>query len=84
MLERVAPVPLNIVCFRYGPGSDNDQAGIAADLQEAGEAVLSTTIIGGRRALRAALVNHRTSESDVDAVVQAVMVAGERRISLSR
>ncbi len=36
LLERMAPVRLNIVCFRYRPGDDEFQAAIAADLQELG------------------------------------------------
>lgn len=81
LLDRMAPVRLNIVCFRYGPGDDEFQATIAADLQEAGDVVLSTTTIEGRTVLRAAVVNHRTDAGDVDAVIRAVLVAGARRLS---
>lgn len=79
LLERLAPVPLNIVCFRHRLGDDAFQAALAADLQEAGDVVLSTTMIGGRAALRAAIVNHRTAEADVDAVVAAALAAARRR-----
>jgi aromatic-L-amino-acid/L-tryptophan decarboxylase len=78
-LELMAPVTLNIVCFRYREGDDAVQAAIAADLQEAGQAVLSTTILGGRTVLRAAFVNHRTTMRDADAVVQQVLAAGAKR-----
>jgi glutamate/tyrosine decarboxylase-like PLP-dependent enzyme len=77
-LELAAPVALNIVCFRYRPGSDAMQAMIAADLQVAGNVVLSLTTRQGRTVLRAAFVNHRTGEDDVDAVVPAVLAAGHR------
>jgi aromatic-L-amino-acid decarboxylase len=80
LLDRMAPVRLNIICFRYRPGDDEMQTTIAADLQEAGDVVLSTTIIGGRTVLRAAFVNHRSNEADVDAVVRAVLGAGARRL----
>ena len=80
LLERLAPVPLNVVCFRYRPGTDEDQAAIAADLQEAGDVVLSTTTIGGWVALRAAFVNHRTTEADADHVVRVVIDTGARRL----
>ena len=76
LLERVAPVVLNIVCFRFRGGDDALQADIAADVQETGVAVPSTTIIGGRLALRAAIVNHRTERRDIDALVAAVLEAG--------
>jgi glutamate/tyrosine decarboxylase-like PLP-dependent enzyme len=78
-LERVARVTLNIVCFRYRDGSDGDQAAIAADLQVDGIAAPSTTMVGGRLVLRAAIVNHRTREDDVAALVDAVIAAGRRR-----
>ena len=72
-LERVAPVTLNIVCFRLRAGDDAWQAGIAADLQEAGIAAPSTTVIDGRVCLRAAVMNHRTGRADIDALVAGVL-----------
>jgi glutamate/tyrosine decarboxylase-like PLP-dependent enzyme len=78
-LERSAPVALNVVCFRYRDGDDATQTAIAADLQEAGAAVISTTNWQGRTVLRAAFVNHRTAEDDVSALVGAVVGAGTRR-----
>jgi aromatic-L-amino-acid decarboxylase len=75
-LERLAPVALNIVCFRVVSGGgdlDRLNADIVADLQEAGIAAPSTTRIGGRLAIRAAIVNHRTREDDIDALVDGVM-----------
>jgi glutamate/tyrosine decarboxylase-like PLP-dependent enzyme len=81
-LELLAPVVLNVVCFRYrGAGADepalnrlNDAIAIA--VQESGAAVPSTTRIGGRRALRVCIVNHRTREDDLDVLVDAVRKAG--------
>ncbi|MCF3945110.1 cytochrome D ubiquinol oxidase subunit I [Acidiphilium sp. AL] len=81
-LNRLAPVPLNIVCFRYDDGGDDLDAlnaDIVADLQEAGAFVPSTTMIGGKRAIRAAIVNHRTNEADIDALAEAVIAAGQAR-----
>lgn len=83
-LERLAPVTLNVVCFRVrGEGSDLDalNADIAADVQESGVAVLSTTRIHGVLALRAALVNHRTREEDVQMLLDAVLAAAASRRS---
>ena len=78
-LELAAPVQLNIVCFRYVCGDgDRVNARIVTDIQEAGIAVPSTTTIQGRLAIRAAIVNHRTQRSDVDALIDAVVKAGER------
>lgn len=86
MLELLAPVPLNIVCFRVRPermpaAQDPDRlnADIVADLQEAGIAAPSTTTLAGRLAIRAAIVNHRTTERDVDRLVPAVLAAARSR-----
>jgi aromatic-L-amino-acid/L-tryptophan decarboxylase len=79
-LELLAPVALNIVCFRYRcENADKTNAEIVADLQESGIAVPSTTRIDGRLAIRVALVNHRTIEADVDALIDATLEFGARR-----
>ena len=75
-LELLAPAQLNIVCFRYR-ASDEANAGIVADLHESGIAAPSTTTIGGRLAIRAAVVNHRTDFADVDALVEAAIRFGK-------
>jgi len=79
-LELAAPVPLNIVCFRYlADPSDALNAAIVADVQESGVAAPSTTRIGGRLVIRAAIFNHRTRERDVDDLLDAVLRAGSSR-----
>ena len=76
-LELLAPVSLNIVCFRYrGDDPDRLNAKIVADLHESGIAAPSTTVIGNRLAIRAAIVNHRTEARDIDAMVKAVLRLG--------
>jgi glutamate/tyrosine decarboxylase-like PLP-dependent enzyme len=77
-LELLAPVELNIVCFRYRAGDDAHRinARIVADLHEAGEIAPSTTVIDGRLAIRAAIVNHRTSRNEIDTLVARVVAAG--------
>jgi glutamate/tyrosine decarboxylase-like PLP-dependent enzyme len=77
-LERLAPVPLNIVCFRLRGASDEHNRAIVADVQEAGIAAPSTTMIDGRLAIRAAIVNHRTTVADAMALVDAVLAAAAR------
>jgi glutamate/tyrosine decarboxylase-like PLP-dependent enzyme len=72
-LELVAPVTLNIVCFRARDYSDIETESVVADLQEAGEFAPSTTIIDGRLAIRAAIVNHRTTKADIEAFAAAVL-----------
>ena len=93
-LELLAPVSLNIVCFRYRPTMDavrddahSINAHIVTDLQNAGEVAPSTTVIDGRLAIRAAIVNHRTSGTEIDTLVDRVVAAGraiERHAMRSR
>jgi aromatic-L-amino-acid decarboxylase len=79
-LELAAPVQLNVVCFRYRSGnSDLVNAEIVADLQESGVAVPSTTILDGRLAIRAAIVNHRTQPCDLNALIAAIVELGKGR-----
>jgi glutamate/tyrosine decarboxylase-like PLP-dependent enzyme len=74
-LERLADVPLNIVCFRaHPPGVSegqlnelNDRLGnaICAD----GRVFVGTTTYAGKTALRPAIVNWRTDTQDIDLLV---------------
>ena len=76
-LERLAPVPLNVVCFRYTPGDDAVNEEILLRLQETGIAIPSGTQVAGRYAIRCAITNHRTRCDDLDALVDAVVAIGE-------
>jgi aromatic-L-amino-acid/L-tryptophan decarboxylase len=51
-------------------------ARIVIDLHESGIAAPSTTVIGNRLAIRAAIVNHRTEPCDIDAMLAAVLAFG--------
>jgi aromatic-L-amino-acid decarboxylase len=81
-LELMAPVPLNIVCFRYrGAGTggvDLDQLNteLLMRLQERGIAVPSQTMLGGQFALRVAIVNHRSRREDLDLLVDKSVELG--------
>lgn len=77
-LELLAPVNLNIVCFRYR-ADDTVNREIVADVQESGLAAPSSTTLNGKLAIRAAIVNHRTAETDIDALVAAVIKFGAQR-----
>jgi glutamate/tyrosine decarboxylase-like PLP-dependent enzyme len=76
-LERLAPVALNVVCFRYAPGDDAVNEEILLRLQETGVAVPSGTKVAGRYAIRCAITNHRTRCEDLDALVAAVATIRE-------
>ena len=82
MLELLAPVPLNIVCFRYNPGHLEADAlnllnrDILVQVQERGIAVPSSTELQGRFALRVAHTNHRSRREAFDLLVDAVLRIG--------
>lgn len=79
-LELLAPVQLNIVCFRYrAADSDKVNREIVADIHEAGVAAPSSTMVDGKLAIRAAIVNHRTDTRDLDALLAAVIRSGAAR-----
>jgi glutamate/tyrosine decarboxylase-like PLP-dependent enzyme len=79
-LELMAPVQLNIVCFRYrATESCKVNREIVADIHESGIAAPSTTVLDGQLAIRAAIVNHRTDIQDVDALISAVLEFGAQR-----
>ena len=77
-LELLSRTELNIVCFRYR-AADEANAAIVGDLQESGIAAPSATTIGGKLAIRVALVNHRTEMRDLEAMLQAVLEFGAKR-----
>lgn len=87
-LERLAPVPLNIVCFRYvAPGMDDTALSalneeLVLRLQEGGVVMVSSTRIHGRLCIRPSATNHRSTTADFDALIDEVLrhgreIAGE-------
>jgi aromatic-L-amino-acid/L-tryptophan decarboxylase len=79
-LELLAPVELSTVCFRYraqGPreAADRLNAAILQRLIRRGRVYLSNATVGGRFALRACFVNHRTMPADVAGIVPEVLAA---------
>lgn len=82
-LELMAPVNLNIVCFRYRslePDRVNEE--IVIRLQESGVVAPSTTTLANHLVIRAAIVNHRTTRSDIDALVDGVLSLGRILVSV--
>jgi aromatic-L-amino-acid decarboxylase len=81
-LELLAPVSLNIVCFRYRCHDANRvNAEIVVALQESGRVAPSTTILDGKLAIRAAIFNHRTNKGDIDALIETTVTLGKARIA---
>lgn len=79
MLEMRAPVRLNIVCIGLkSPDSDTLVPAIIEDLHERGVAAPSLTRLGGRPVIRCAIVNHRTTRSDIERLLAEIDVSIER------
>ncbi|MFN2212196.1 MAG: pyridoxal phosphate-dependent decarboxylase family protein [Anaerolineales bacterium] len=82
-LELMAPVTLNVVCFRFTQPSYSDHEldvlnqKILVELQEGGLAVLSGTRIHGKFVLHMAHTNHRTRWEDIDILVNEVVRLGQ-------
>ena len=80
-LEMLAPVELNIVCFRFRcTAADRINAQIVVALQESGLVAPSSTIVDGQLAIRAAIFNHRTTRDDIDCLIDAVKHFGKSLI----
>lgn len=83
-LERLAPVELSVVCFRYAPARlRGDDARLDAlnqrvmeEVQASGAAFLTQTTLRERFALRACVLHYATTEADVAALVDAVRETG--------
>jgi aromatic-L-amino-acid/L-tryptophan decarboxylase len=80
MFEVVAPVALNIVCFRVRGASDEVQQAVVMDLQERGVAAPSLTVLDGRTTIRAAIVNHRTTTRHADLFVEHLLASTHARL----
>ena len=81
--ELLAPVALNIVCFRYkvsGADADDFNTALVADLQESGIAAPSLTTLKGKVAIRVAIVNHRSERRDIDALLKGLEELAARRL----
>lgn len=82
-LELIAPVSINIVCFRFRTDGLSDEASkalnteIMLQLQEQGIAALSDTTVRGRHCLRVAINNHRTRRDDLDLLVRKAVRIGK-------
>ncbi|MEQ1650397.1 MAG: pyridoxal-dependent decarboxylase, partial [Hyphomicrobiaceae bacterium] len=83
-LQLMAPVALNIVCFRVCPeGMDERQRDglngeIVMQLHERGIAAPSLTRVRGRAAIRVNITNHRTTAADLDALLAGVRMIADK------
>ena len=83
-LELLAPVSLSAVCFRFvGDGGLSEEEcnrfnqELLKRVVRRGKVYLSNAMLRGKFCLRACIVNHRTTDADVDLVVPEVIAAVE-------
>ena len=81
-MELMAPIGLDIVCFRFNPGGLEDEKldamnkEILMQLHEQGIAAPSYTTLDGRYCLRIAIANHRSTQEDFDLLAREVVRIG--------
>jgi glutamate/tyrosine decarboxylase-like PLP-dependent enzyme len=89
-LERLADVPLNIVCFRYRPPGvpeeelDALNARLGEDVLADGRVYVGTTSFAGKTAFRPAIVNWRTREADIDLLVDVLRELGSKLLTRTK
>ncbi len=81
-LERLAPIELSAVCFRFvgngrltEPELNRVNFAILRRIIERGHVYLSNATLHSKFCLRACIVNHRTTDADIDAIVEEVLAA---------
>jgi glutamate/tyrosine decarboxylase-like PLP-dependent enzyme len=91
-LELLAPVRLNVICFRAHPEGLDDEDALDQLNRELGAAIVAdgrilfgTTIYAGKVAFRPAISNWRTTEADADLIVTVTteVLARRERIEAS-
>ena len=88
-LQLVTEPSLSIVCFRFAPTSVRGDEGKLNELnkrlleavQLGGDAFMSSTTIRGAFCLRACVINHRSTEQDIDLLVANVRRSGANLLS---
>jgi glutamate/tyrosine decarboxylase-like PLP-dependent enzyme len=84
-LQLMAEPSLSIVCFRFAPPAMRDDEEklnqlnkrLLEAIQLSGNAFLSSTTINGAFCLRACVINHRSTDQDIDFLVAHVQQTGE-------
>jgi len=83
-LERLAPVELSAVCFRHLIRSDASEdernafnLALLKSIIRRGRVYLSNAELKGKFCLRACIVNHLTTDADIDTVVHEVLAAAK-------
>lgn len=89
-LELCAPPSLGVVCFRRrfeGVDDENElelrNAGLVTALEQSGVGLVSSTRLRGRYAIRLCILNHTSSQADVDEVLDFLCTAEPARAKLA-
>lgn len=83
-MERLADVPLNVVCFRYAPSSvdgsrlDDLNRRLGDALLDDGRVYAGTTVFRGKVAFRPAISNWRTTAADLEYFLEVIRELGNR------
>ena len=89
-LELLTAATLNVVCFRFVGDRVASEAlndlnrSILVDLHEQGIAVPSPYVSGGNVYIRCAITNHRTTDADLQALLDGVLALGKANMSAAR
>lgn len=84
-MELMAPIGMDIVCFRFNPGGLDDNTlnllnkEILMQLHEQGIAAPSYTTLDGKYCLRIAIANHRSTQEDFDLLAREVVRIGKEQ-----
>jgi aromatic-L-amino-acid/L-tryptophan decarboxylase len=74
--ERVAPVPLSVVCFRY-QGSDDENRAILERVNASDRMFIASTVLNGKLTLRLAIGQLETNWRDVQEAWELLQKAAE-------
>jgi glutamate/tyrosine decarboxylase-like PLP-dependent enzyme len=87
-LEMMAPVGLDIVCFRYNPGGyeldDLNELNkeIKLQIEERAIALPGYTTLSGKFCIRVAISNHRSTDKDFAVLVESILNIGAKLVAI--
>ncbi|WP_224391010.1 pyridoxal-dependent decarboxylase [Pseudonocardia sp. ICBG1293] len=76
-LRLMAPVTLTAVCVQVPGLSHDGHTALLARLAAEGTALLGPAVVDGGSGMRACITNHRTTRSDIDAIVDRLVELAE-------
>jgi glutamate/tyrosine decarboxylase-like PLP-dependent enzyme len=88
-MELMAPIGMDIVCFRFNPGGMDEESlnalnkEILMQLHEQGIAVPTYTTLNDKYCLRIAIANHRSTFEDFDLLAREVVRIGKEVVAQS-